>query len=92
MTNEEKAQEIANNYYLNYEIALNAGFTSSYTECEKSAIEMAEWKDNQFISMLPDIFDFFVDNIGLYDGSCSHEDADKSWFIDKFTNKILGKK
>lgn len=43
MTNEEKAKEIAerNAYYYEYE-------GSSESECEQSAFEMAEWKDEQF--------------------------------------------
>ena len=55
MTNEDKAEEIAvknaksyivskNNSHLN-----NILFTeSSIIECEKTALEMAEWKDKQF--------------------------------------------
>lgn len=80
MTNEEKARKISIN------------IARSYYSAYKGALEMAKWKDEQFIQILPEIFDFFVDNIGLYDGGCSNEDADKPWFIEEFTNKILGKK
>lgn len=45
MTNEEKAIEIAKQNSREY-LPQNPGF--SMDECEKSALEMAEWKDQQF--------------------------------------------
>lgn len=93
MTNEEKSKEIAEKTLGEFATSF-LGYIDEVSEvfCECAAMKMAEWKDEQFIQILPEIFDFFADNIGLYDGGCSNEDADKSWFIDEFTNKILGKK
>lgn len=83
MTNEEKAKEI--------EIGLKLRSVHKISNEYEAAISMAEWKDEQFIQMLPEIFDFFDNNIGLYDGGISHYDSDKKWFIDEFTNRILKK-
>lgn len=51
MTNEEKAREIAINNRQNYfegDIGWGANTQSSECECYDSAIEMAEWKDEQY--------------------------------------------
>ena len=51
MTNEEKAKEISFSQYKEYPYEGCDGleYTNDSTiECEKSALEMAEWKDQQF--------------------------------------------
>ena len=72
MTNEEKARDIGE------------FFESPYI----AALEMAEWKDEQFISILPEIFDYFENTVGLYDGGLDHSDVDKPAFIEYFSNII----
>ena len=58
MTNEEKAREIAKNnecYYTepHYKFGeLQDIEINSYNECEKSALDMAQWKDRQFREIL----------------------------------------
>lgn len=49
MNNTQKAEQIANKYSFEYEDE-----TSIQAECENSALEMAEWKDAQFIKFLED--------------------------------------
>lgn len=95
MTNEEKANELARLYQMRLSADttlcnddLNAASVEVYERC----LKMAEWKDQQFISMLQEIFDFFHDCIGLYDGGVSNENTDKPWFIDEFTDRILKNK
>lgn len=47
MTNEEKAREIANHNFCDYQYRGNL-INTSRAECEVSALEMADWKDAQF--------------------------------------------
>ena len=51
MTNEDKAKEIATENKMTYLEMENDGGVydvDSFDECEQSAIEMAQWKDEQF--------------------------------------------
>ena len=68
MTNEEKAREIAENNFRLYKPTYddNAKISEdSCKECEASALEMSEWKDEQFAEVLEsinkDILDTSVD-------------------------------
>lgn len=58
MTNEEKAREIAKihktEFYVD-DISPDEDKISSYEECFYTALHMAEWKDEQIISLLPQI-------------------------------------
>lgn len=57
MTNKKKAVEIANTNMESYCVLFDDGClydVISNSECYDSAIEMAEWKDQQFIQFLED--------------------------------------
>lgn len=54
MTNEQKANEIAENESRFYKRLESGELTSSKNDCQRSALEMAEWKDQQFIKFLED--------------------------------------
>ena len=68
MTNEEKAKEISHIYFLEYEDEV-MGEETSEAECYNSALKMAEWKDEQFKTIL-DKMDASV--IGCYDPEFAH--------------------
>ena len=76
MTDKEKALEIVGGNWM----AFNKEFSA--------ALQMAEYKNQQFISILPEIFDYFENNVGLYDGGLDHSDVDKPAFIEYFSNII----
>lgn len=59
MTNEEKAKEIAKQNAREY-LPQNPGF--SIDECEKSALEMAQWKDQQFDTKIAHFFHLVQDS------------------------------
>lgn len=76
MTNEEKAEEIARNNRQNYYAGANgwAGGKdvtySSEEECYDSAMEMAEWKDKQFVQekekLIDNVCEWIKNNIHDY--------------------------
>lgn len=56
MTNKEKAIEIAENNFTFYKSNVEGEIsTDSCKECEQSALEMAEWKDQQFKKVLHEV-------------------------------------
>ena len=63
MNNQEKAIGIAESNACDYAEAhyefgdLREDYVSSYEECKQSALEMAEWKDQQFKEYLEDRLD-----------------------------------
>lgn len=62
MNNEEKASKIAKQHKLNYTVRYN-GVTytdSSEAECYNSAMDMAQWKDEQFSKFLLWLDDYYV--------------------------------
>ena len=81
MTNEEKSKEIAQNNRINYyegDIGWGDRIKSSEEECYVSAMEMAEWKDEQFAKEKQALIDkacewvtpYFKNLVGYY---CSGE-------------------
>lgn len=57
-TKEQKAQEIADNNK-DYYPAVGGGFPlDSYEECERSALKMAEWKDQEFLKLIDSKLDY----------------------------------
>lgn len=81
MTQEEKAKEIAHNNRINYyegDIGWGDRIKSSEEECYDSAMEMAEWKDEQFAKEKQALIDkacewvtpYFKDLVGY---NCSGE-------------------
>ena len=48
MTNEEKAKEIAMKNKVYYDESAGNIDCSSFAECKKTALEMAQWKDEQY--------------------------------------------
>ena len=81
MTNEEKSKEIAQNNRINYyegDIGWGDRIKSSEEECYDSAMEMAEWKDEQFAKEKQALIDkacewvthYFKDFVGY---NCSGE-------------------
>ena len=92
MTNEEKSKEIAqNNQQFYYE---DAGYDmkSSDNECYSSAMEMAEWKDKQFIQekekLIDNVCEWLRNNIGGYmmtgDGEIIDTFDEMDWLDDMF--------
>ena len=68
MTNEEKATYIANANQ-----CIDRSGYSSFEECEKSALEMAEWKDKQFKECLEKKLKVVKDKLSktyIWDESC----------------------
>lgn len=55
MTNEEKANEIAEDESRFYKQLESSELTSSKIDCKKSALAMAEWKDQQFKKVLHEV-------------------------------------
>ena len=58
MTNEEKSKEIAQNNRINYyegDIGCGDRIKSSEEECYDSAMEIAEWKDEQIKGLFSEI-------------------------------------
>ena len=73
MTNEEKAKEIAHNNRINYyegDIGWGDRIKSSEEECYDSAMEMAEWKDKQFVQekekLIDNVCEWLKNNIDDY--------------------------
>lgn len=52
MNNEEKAKEIAIKNKIYYDEPTGNIDCSSFAECQKTALEMAQWKDGQFKQLL----------------------------------------
>lgn len=66
MTNEEKAEEIALKYAREYLVSRNDSHKqnilfkeSSFIECEKAALEVVKWKDEQIKAIAELIADIF---------------------------------
>lgn len=55
---------------------------------ETEEAEMATEVEREKEELLNEIFDFFMDKIGLYDGGISHEESDRKYFIEEFKDKI----
>lgn len=55
MNNEQKANEIAENESRFYKQLESNELTSSKVDCKKSALKMAEWKDQQLIQFLDNL-------------------------------------
>ena len=73
MTNEEKSKEIAQNNRINYyegDIGWGDRIKSSEEECYDSAMEMAEWKDEQFVQekekLIDNVCEWIKNNIHDY--------------------------
>ena len=71
MTNKEKAEEIAqNNQQFYYEDGECDEMKSSEEECYDSAMEMAEWKDKQFVQekekLIDNVCEWLKNNIDDY--------------------------
>lgn len=62
MTNKEKAREIAEENFQFYKSNKEGEIsTDSCKECEQSALEMAEFKDQQIKKVLDDVANIFSD-------------------------------
>lgn len=57
MNNEEKARELAGKHSYVYNDEWS-GYISSGNECFNSSLEMAEWKDNQFLELIDKKLDY----------------------------------
>ena len=86
MTNEEKAKEIArSNQKFFYE---DGGYDikSSDEECYDSAMEMAEWKDKQFVQekekLIDNVCEWLKNNIHDYYMTCEFEQWFDEMYID----------
>ena len=76
MTNEKKAKRIA----LDAQLGKNNGFLETYLISYKSAIKMAEWKDEQ-INLLLDAIDYaYLQTDGTY-GDLALVVADKVEYL-----------
>ena len=87
MTNEEKSKEIARNNRINYyegDIGWGDRIKSSEEECYDSAMEMAEWKDKQFVQekekLIDNVCEWLKNNIHDYYMTCEFE----QWFDDMY--------
>ena len=85
MTNEEKAKEIAHNNRINYyegDICWGDRIKSSEEECYDSAMEMAKWKDEQFVQekekLIDNVCEWIRNNI------CGYMMTSDGEFIDSF--------
>lgn len=75
MTNEQKANEIAENESRFYKQLESSELTSSKVDCKKSALKMAEWKDEQFEKAKSLIFDMACDSYCVGCPSCEGDDC-----------------
>ena len=88
MTNEEKAKEIAHNNRINYYEGDIWGdrIKSSEEECYDSAMEMAEWKDKQFVQekekLIDNVCEWLKNNIDDY--MMTSEGEFEQWFDDMY--------
>lgn len=55
-------------------------------EAEEAEVKAAN--EERKLNLLNEIFDFFLNNIGLYDGGISHEESDRKYFIETFKDKL----
>lgn len=70
MTNKQKAQEIADDFYNCYVVeGKESSCDKPYEDYEKSAMAMAEWKDKEFEYILTIAFE----TIGEQNGHCSKD-------------------
>ena len=93
MTNEEKSKEIArNNQQFYYENDECYDIKSSDEECYDSAMEMAEWKDKQFVQekekLIDNVCKWIKNNIHDYmmtgDGEIIDTFDEMDWLDDMF--------
>lgn len=55
-------------------------------EIEEAEIKAAN--EERKLNLLNEIFDFFLNNIGLYDGGPNYEENDRKFFIETFKDKL----